>query len=120
MREAAQGTGRRRCASRRDECAPKAPGIRVTAPRSGHSGGFHGALDDGGGVAVCETQKLAEPSTAARGMSFVMQSTIIEAVTTRLVNQQAPGDKQGHCRCAHKHKALVEGWMCRSTQHNAG
>jgi len=33
-----------------------------------------------------ETQKLAEPSTAARGMSFVMQSAILEAVTTRLVN----------------------------------
>jgi hypothetical protein len=75
------------------------------------------ALDDGGEVAVCETQKLVEPSTDARGMSFVMQSAILEAVTTRLVNQQAPRDKQGHCGCAHQRKALVEGWMCRSTQH---
>ena len=66
-----------------------------------------------------ETEKLAEPSTAARGMSFVMQSAILEAVTTRLVNQNTPRDKQGHCGCAHQHKALVEGWMCRSTQHTS-
>jgi hypothetical protein len=66
------------------------------------------ALEDGDRVAVCETQKLAEPSTAARGMSFVMQSTILEAVTTRLVDQNAPGNKQGLCGCAHKHKPLVE------------
>jgi hypothetical protein len=46
-----------------------------------------------------------------------MQSTILEAVTIRLVNQNAPGDKQGHCGCAHKHKPLVEEWMCRSKQH---
>jgi hypothetical protein len=105
-------TGTLNGASRRDDCAPKAPGIGVMAPQSGHSGGFHMALDDGGGVAVCETQKLVEPSTAAWGMSFVMQSAILEAATTRLVNQQAPGDKQGHCGCAHQHKALVEGWMC--------
>jgi hypothetical protein len=78
MPEAAQGTGRRPGASRRDECAPRVPGIRVTVPRSGHSRGIHMALEDGGRVAVCETQKLAEPSTAARGMSFVMQSTILE------------------------------------------
>ena len=80
-------------------------------------GGLRGPLDDGGGMAFCETQKLAQPSTAARGMSFVMQSTTIEAVTTRLGSHKAPGDKQGHCGCAQKHKALVERWMCRSTQH---
>ena len=80
-------------------------------------GRLRGPLDDGGGMAICETQKLAQPSTAARGMSFVMQSTTIEAVTTRLGSHKAPGDKQGHCGCAQKHKALVERWMCRSTQH---
>jgi hypothetical protein len=116
MPEAAQGSGQRHGASWRDECAPRAPEIRVTAPQSGHSRAFHMALDDGGRVAVCRTQKLAEPSTSAWGMSFVMQSTILEAVTTRLANQKAPGDK-GHCGCADQHKALVEGWICRSTQH---
>jgi hypothetical protein len=55
--------------------------------------------------------------TAARGMSFLMQSTILEAVTTRLVSQKAPADKQRHCDCAHKHKPLVARWMCQSTQH---
>jgi hypothetical protein len=34
-------------------------------------------------------------------MSVVMQSTTIEAVTTRLGSQQALGDKQGHFGCAH-------------------
>ena len=67
-------------------------------------GGLRGPLDNGGGVEVCGTQKLMEPSTAARGMSFVMQSTTIEAVTTRLGNQKAPGDKHGHFGCAHQHK----------------
>jgi hypothetical protein len=117
MPKAAKGTGRRSGASRRDDCAPRVPGIRVTAPRSGHSWGIHMDVEDGGGVAVYETQKLAEPSTATWGMSFVMQSTILEAVTTRLVSQKAPRDKQGHCGCAHKHKPLVERRICRSTQH---
>jgi hypothetical protein len=45
--------------------------------------GLRGPLDNGGGVEVCGTQKLVEPSTAARGMSFAMQSTTIEAMTTR-------------------------------------
>jgi hypothetical protein len=105
------------CSSRQD--APFAPicsGIGVSAPRSGHPRGFHTTLDDGGGVPLCETQKLAEPSTAAWGMSFLMQSTILEAVTTRLVSQKALTDKQGHCDCAHEHKPLVARWMCQSTQ----
>ena len=80
----AHGSGRRPGPSRRDECAPRTPGIRVSAPRSAHPRGFHTTLDDGGGVPLFETQKLAEPSTVARGMSFLMQSTILEAVTTRL------------------------------------
>ena len=113
----AQGSGRRPGPSRRDECALRTPGIGVSAPRSGHPRGFHTTLDDGGGVPLCETQKLAEPSTAAWGMSFLMQSTILEAVTTRLVSQKATADKQGHCDCAHKHKPLVARWMCQSTQH---
>jgi hypothetical protein len=32
-----------------------------------------------------------------------LQSTTIEAVTTRLGSHQAPGDEQGHFGCAHKH-----------------
>ena len=94
MAKGAQGSGRRPGPSRRDECAPRTPGIRVSAPRSAHPRGFHTTLDDGGGVPLCETQKLAEPSTVARAMSFLMQWTILEAVTTRLVSQNAPADKQ--------------------------
>ena len=113
----AKGSGRRPGPSQRDECAPRTPGIRVSAPRSAHPRGFHTTLDDGGGVPLFETQKLAEPSTVARGMSFLMQSTILEAVTTRLANQKAPADKQRHCGCAEKHRRSWRGWMCRSTQH---
>jgi hypothetical protein len=113
----AQGSGRRPGPSQRDECAPRTPGIRVSAPRSAHPRGFHATLDDGGGVPLFETQKLAEPSTVARAMSFLMQSTILEAVTTRLANQKAPADKQRHCGCAHKRRRSWRGWMCRSTQH---
>ena len=117
MQEAAQGSGRRHGPSRRDECAPRTPGIRISAPRSAHPRGFHTTLDDGGGVPLFETQKSAEPSTVARGMSFLMQSTILEAVATRLANQKAPADKQRHCGCAEKHRRSWRGWMCRSTQH---
>ena len=117
MAKGAKGSGRRPGPSRRDECASKTPGIRVSAPRSAHPRGFHTTLDDGGGVPLFETQKLAEPSTVARGMSFLMQSTILEAVTTRLANQKAPADRQRHCGCAHKRRRSWRGWMCRSTQH---
>jgi hypothetical protein len=120
MAKGAQGSGRRPGPSRRDECAPRTPGIRVSAPRSAHPRGFHTTLDDGGGVPLFETQKLAEPSTVARGMSFLMQSTILEAVTTRLANQKAPADRQRHCGCAHKRRRSWRGWMCRSTQHISG
>ena len=67
--------------------------------------GPHRPLDNGGGVEVCTTEMLVEPSTAARDMSVVMHSTTIEAVTTRLGSQQAPADKQGHGGCAHQHTA---------------
>ena len=56
---------------------------------------------NGGGVEVFGTKKLVEPLTAARGMSFVMEWTTVEAVTTRLGSQQAPLEKQGHFGCAH-------------------
>jgi hypothetical protein len=62
---------------------------------------YSAKLSDGGGVEVCGTEMLVEPLTTARGMSVVMQSTTIEAVTKRLGSQQAPGDKQGHFGCAH-------------------
>jgi hypothetical protein len=35
--------------------------------------GLHGALNKGDWVAVCETQKLVEPSTAARGLLLLRQ-----------------------------------------------
>jgi hypothetical protein len=81
----------------------------------------HRPLDNGGGVEVCMTERLVEPSTAARGMSVVMQSTTNEAVTTRLGSRQAPASARRPARtmwlCSPSTQLLEEEWMCRSTQH---
>jgi hypothetical protein len=50
--------------------------------------------------------------TATRGMSVVMHSTIVDAVTTRLGSQQAPLDKQEQFGCAHPAQKLVAKQGC--------
>ena len=51
--------------------------------------------------------RSGKPLTAARGMSVVMQSTTVEAVTTRLGSQQALRDKQGPFGCADEAQNLL-------------
>ena len=78
IQEAAQGTGRRTGASRRDHCASRAP--RIGVPRAKCP--FSWAFEDGGGATDFGTRMFAKPPAARLRTSTTMQWAVHKTVTT--------------------------------------